>query len=76
MTTIASWYSQVLITASTEKVVISTFDSDGKRGQTVSYDGENFKIERDVMDPKLDPVLTRLGVWDDLHKCNENEKRD
>ena len=64
MTTIASWYSNVLITTSTEKVVISTFDSDGKRGQTVSFDGENFKFEKDVMDTKLDPIFSRLGTWD------------
>ena len=54
----------MLITTSTEKVVISTFDSDGKRGQTVSFDGENFKFEKDVMDTKLDPIFSRLGTWD------------
>ena len=64
----------MLITTSTEKVVISTFDSDGKRGQTVSFDGENFKFEKDVMDAKLDPIFSRLGTWDHLLECNENGK--
>jgi hypothetical protein len=59
--TIASWCSKVLITASTEKIVISTLDSDGKLGQTVSFDGDNFMFEKEV-DVKLDTILSRLGI--------------
>jgi hypothetical protein len=62
VTTIASWCLKVLITFSTEKVVISTLDSDGKAGQTVSFDGDNFKIEKDVTDIDLDSVLSKLGI--------------
>jgi hypothetical protein len=52
----------MLITISTEKVVISTLDSDGKIGQMVSLDGDNFKIEKEV-DVKLDSILSKLGIW-------------